>query len=68
MYKVEIRHKIKFPRKLKNKLNRSLAIIYNNSESSHDFHNININDNSIQNIANDNKTNAMLQKSYIMLY
>lgn len=61
MDKLELKHKMKFSRKLTNKINRSLTII---SESSHDFYNINIDNNSIENIANDNKTNdnTILQK------
>lgn len=66
MHKLETKHKIKFSRKLINKLNRSLSIIYNNIEPSHDSHDIiNTDNDSIKNIANDNNTNnnAILQKS-----
>lgn len=54
-----------FSRKLINKINWSLAIIYNSHESSHDSSNINIDDSNIQNITNDNKTNdsTILQKN-----
>lgn len=43
MYELGIRNKIKFKRKLTNKINRSLPII-NNSNSFYDSHDINTND------------------------
>lgn len=65
MDKLESWHKMKFSKKFTNKINQFLAIINNISESSHDSYNIDIDNNSIQNIANDSKTNnnTILQKN-----
>jgi len=53
MYELGIRNKIKFKRKLTNKINRSLTII-NNSNSFYDSHDINTNDDYNDNNVNDN--------------
>lgn len=58
MNKSETRNKIKFHRKLTNKINRSVALISNNSVLSCDFLSDNFNDshNNIRKIADDNIT------------
>lgn len=62
-FELQMKNKKKFKRRLANKINRSLTIISNNSNSFcvSDFHDIDINDDC--DIDNDNNNNIMLYKS-----